>query len=51
MRTYCLACRINTNNVGSRKTTMINEAIRDKTDMCYKKSRFMKLHYNKKCFQ
>ena len=31
MRTYCLACRKHTNNFGSRKITMTNEVIRNKS--------------------
>ena len=51
LRTSCLACRKHTNNVGSRKTIMINKAIRDKSKCAIcnnEKSRFMKLNHSKK---
>ena len=50
MRTYCLACRQHTSNVGSRKTIMINAAIRYKLKCAIcndKKSRFVKLNTSK----
>ena len=31
MRTYCLACRKRSNNVGSRNITMTNKVIRNKS--------------------
>ena len=31
LRTYCLACREHTGNIGSRKVTMANKVIRDKS--------------------
>ena len=31
MKTYCLACRKHTNNVGSWNTTIINKVIRNKS--------------------
>ena len=31
MRTYCLACRKHTNNVGPWNTTITNEVIRNKS--------------------
>ena len=31
MRTYCLACRKHTNNVGLKNTTMTNKVIRNKS--------------------
>ena len=30
LRTYCLACREHTSNIGSKKVTMTNKIIRDK---------------------
>ena len=30
LRTYCLACREHTNNIGSKTVTMTNKVIRDK---------------------
>ena len=54
MRTYCLACRKYTNNVVSRKTIMINAAIRGKSKCAIcnnKKSRFIKLNHSKKSGQ
>ena len=45
LKTYRLACREHTNNIGSRKVTMTNKVIRDKS-RCARclsdKSRFMK---------
>ena len=49
--TYCLACRKHTNNIASRKVTMTNKVIRDKSycsEFLSNKSRFMKQKYNKK---
>ena len=51
MRTYCLACRKQKNNVGSWNTTMTNKVIRNKSKygVCLSdKSRFMKQNYHKK---
>ena len=31
LRTYCLACKEHTNNIASRKVTMTNKVIRDKS--------------------
>ena len=31
LRTYCLACRKHTNNIGSKTVTMTNKVIRDKS--------------------
>ena len=45
LKTYCLACREHTGNIGSRKVTMTNKVIRDKSrcSQCFSdKSRFMK---------
>ena len=51
MKTYCLACRKHTNNVGSWNTTMTNKVIRNKSKcgVCLSdKSRSMKQNHNKK---
>ena len=43
LRTYCLACSDHTSNIGSKKITMTNEVIRDKSRFteCFSgKSRF-----------
>ena len=45
LKTYCLACREHTGNIGSRKVTVTNKVIRDKSrcSQCLSdKSRFMK---------
>ena len=45
LKTYCLACREHTGNIGSRKVTMTNKIIRDKSRcaQCLSdKSRFLK---------
>ena len=45
LRTYCLASRKHTNNIASRKVTMTNKVIRDKSrcsECLSDKSRFMK---------
>ena len=50
LRTYCLACRKHTNNIASRKVTMTNKVIRDKSrysECLSDKSRFMKQEHNK----
>ena len=31
LRTYCIACNKHTNNIASRKVTMTNIVVRDKT--------------------
>ena len=31
LRSYCLACRKDTNNIASRKVTMTNKVVRDKS--------------------
>ena len=54
MITSCFSCRKHTNNVGSRKTIMINAAVKhnSKCAICNnKKSRFMKLNHSKKSCQ
>ena len=51
VRTYCLACRKHTNNIASRKVTMANKVVRDKSrcsECLCDKSRFMKQKHNKK---
>ena len=51
LRTYCLACRKHTNSIASRKVTMTNKKIRDKSrysECLSDKSRFMKQKHNKK---
>ena len=51
LKTYCLACRKHTNNIASRKVTMTNKVIRDKSrcgDCFFDKSRFLKQNHNKK---
>ena len=50
LRTYCLACRKQTSNIASRKVTMTNKVIRDKSRCgeCFSdKSRFLKQNPNK----
>ena len=45
LRTSCLACRKHTNNIASRKVTMTNKVMRDKSrfsECSSDKSRFMK---------
>ena len=45
LRTYCLACREHTNNVGSKKVTMTKKVTGDKSRCAQylsDKSRFMK---------
>ena len=45
VRTYCLACRKDKNNIVSRKVTMTNKVIRDKSrcsECLSDKSRFIK---------
>ena len=51
LRTYCLACRKHTNDITSRKVTMTNKVVRDKSRCgeCFSdKSRFVKQKPNKK---
>ena len=54
LKTYCLACRKHTNNIASRKLTMANIVIRDKSrcgECLSNKSIFMKQKVNKKSGQ
>ena len=50
LRTYCLACREHTDNIVSKRVTMTNKVIRDKS-RCFQclsdKKRFMKQKLNK----
>ena len=51
LRTNCLACNKHTNNIASRKVTMTNKVIRDKSrfiECLSDKSRFMKQKHYKK---
>ena len=51
LRSYCLACRKHTNNIASRKVTMTNEVVRDKSrcsECLSDKSRFLKQNLIKK---
>ena len=51
LRTYCFACKKYTNNIASRKVTMTNKAVRDKSKhrQCFSDiSRFLKQKPNKK---
>ena len=50
LKTYCLACRKHTDNIGSQKVTMTNKVIRNKSKcICLSdKSKFMKQNHNKK---
>ena len=51
LRTYCLACKKHTNNIASRKVTMTNKVIRDKSrcsECLSDESRFLKQKINKK---
>ena len=51
MRTYCLAGRKHTNNVGLKNTTMTNKVIRNKSkcvECLPDKSRYIKQKHNKK---
>ena len=53
-KTYCLACRKHTNNIASRKVTMTNKVVRDKSrcgECLSNKSRFLKQNCNKKSGQ
>ena len=54
LRTYCLACRKHTNNIASRKVTMANKVVRDKSkcgECLSDQSRFLKQKPNKKSGQ
>ena len=54
LRTSCLACRKHTKNIASRKVTMANKVIRDKSicsECLSDKSRFIKQKHNKKSGQ
>ena len=51
LRTYCLACREHTGNIGSKKVTMTKKVVRDKSRcaQCLSdKSIFLKQKPNKK---
>ena len=51
LRTYCLACREHTGDIGSKRVTMTNKVIREKSRcaQCLSdKSRFTKQKLNKK---
>ena len=51
LRTYHLACREHTINIASRKVTMTNKMVRDKSscgECLSDKSRFLKQKSNKK---
>ena len=51
LSTYCLFRKKHTNNIASRKVTMANKIIRDKSrcsECLSDKSRFMKQKHNKK---
>ena len=50
LRTYCLTCRKHTNNIASRKVTMINNVVRDKSrcsECLSNKSKFLKEKHKK----
>ena len=47
LRTYCLACKKHTNNIASRKVTMTNKVVRDKS-RC---GEFLKQKHSKKSGQ
>ena len=50
LRTYCLACRKHPNDIASRKVTMTNKVIREKSrcgECLPDKSRFLKQKPNK----
>ena len=52
LKTYCLACGKHTSNFNSRKVTMTNKVVANKSRCCIcsnKKSRFLKQNHNKKC--
>ena len=51
LKTYFLACREHTGNIGSKRITMANKVIRDKSRCveCFSdKSRLMKQKHNKR---
>ena len=51
MQTYCLGCKKQPDNIGSKKVIMINKVIRDKSrsvNCMTDKSRFLKQKHNKK---
>ena len=51
LRTYSLTCREHANNIGSKKITMTNKVIRNKSRyaQCFMKQKlFMKQKFNKK---
>ena len=51
LKTYCLACREHTNNIGSRKVTMTNKVFKGKSrcaECLSNKSGFMKQKPKKK---
>ena len=53
-RTYCLACRKHTNNIGSKTVTATNKVIRQKSrcaECLSDKSRFTRQQPNKKIGQ
>ena len=50
LRTHCLACRKHANKIASRKATMTNEVVRDKSrsgECLSDKSRFLKQKHKK----
>ena len=50
LRTYCLGCREHTNNIGSKRVTMTNKVIRDKSrcgECLSDTSQFMAQEYSK----
>ena len=54
LRTYCLAYRKHSNDIASRKVTMTNKVIRDKSrcgECLSDKSGFLKQNHNKKSGQ
>ena len=51
LRTYCLACRKHANNIASRKVTMTNKVVREKSrcgECLSDKSRILKQKPNSK---
>ena len=50
LKTYCVACRKHTSNIASRKVTMTNKVIRDKSrcgECLSDKSKFLKQKHKK----
>ena len=49
MQTYCLGCKKNTGNIGSKKVMMVNKVTRDKSRCanCIWWIRFWKQRFNK----